>query len=860
MPLATASWVATVLACGRFEDLVVPPFGPRRRATRLGPTSASDAGTADDVFRARLARLLLPPWHAAVDFAPSAGVGTAGEDRGGSHGASADSTPEDLSRSDQEIEDAIFAVAGECGRDGPAGGDVEGPSVSGSSSAASGGVGRPMPRDAIPLTVEDPDAVGRGAEVAPESIGRLGDDVDGGGDAGRPSGPPGAGIEVADETDGGTPPSHKAAAVERANCDRGGADGGSRRPHEEGEEIEPDAHPAVTRVQNAHPSANAASKPMDREEELECSSERGEECTAGQNGTADDSSLDESRFAGAPLMLGVASWLPAFYSVAVHVFLSIPNERTLTALRHWRPVAVRVAYGALAASCGGVRLSPGRTGPGDIALIASVVAISAILLLKTRREEVDGPVPPHTSMEGRVVLVTGSNAGIGKETARQLYERGATVVFGCRSRARALAAMEDIDPAHSEGQENRRMVFVELDLARLASVRRAAAEFLSLELPLHVLILNAGLMRSRREVTEDGLEMTLAANVVGHFLLADLLLPRLRETAEADGESTRVITVSSSLYANARRGGGGGGTVPGLDLDDLQCARGRYGLFDRYAQTKLANVLFSQELGRRERLRVGPPPDGAPLTPEGPTKRSSKTRLTPIEGPDNVFGDDLFGNFAVVSSPSTSTPPKKMRRPRLTPVPSNITSSSDDESSSSSEDELGFEEIATPSTTPSPSPQKKNRKRLVPIPLDSDSDDDDGIGLGYDDVMPSPKSIEKATALTCGDRVKVRPAAVGTGYPVRSFCLHPGLVRTDVVRDMPWYLYYPNGLLSVFVAALQKTPRSGAYTSVHCATADCGGAPEAGYFVNSKPQPLREWACDADDAKGLWEKLSAMSS
>ena len=358
-----------------------------------------------------------------------------------------------MSQSDQEIEDAIFAaaVAGECERDGPAGGDVE----SSSGSAASGGVGRPdpaeddagesMPRDAIPSTVEDPDAVGRGAGIAPDTLveedapvkedggrtvadgdiseeregrsggsSRLGDGIDGGDDAGRLPGPRGtggtrpAGIEVADETDGGTPPSREAATVERANCDRGGADGDPRRPHEEGEEIEPDAHPAVTRVQNA------AFKPMDSEEEPECSIGKGEECTAGQNGKAGDASPNESRSAWAPLMFGIASWLPAFYSVAVHVFLSIPNERTLTALRHWRPVAVRVAYGALAASCGGVRLSPGRTGPGDIALIASVVAISAILLLRTRREEVDGPVPPHTSMEGRVVLVTGSNAGIGK--------------------------------------------------------------------------------------------------------------------------------------------------------------------------------------------------------------------------------------------------------------------------------------------------------------------------------------------------------------------------------------------------------------------------------------------------------------
>jgi len=696
--------------------------------------------------------------------------------------------------------------------------------------------------------------------------GRFGDMIDEGSDESdieKPPEPPQVAsearpteIEVANETNGEMLSTQETATVEPTDHDRGGADGDSRQPQDEQEERETEPeHPADTPVQDANSSAKVASKQMDQEGEPEGSSGLGEECTADRDGTADES--PGSRFAWTPLIFGIASWLPAIYSVAVHIFLSTPNERRLTALHHWRPVSARLAYGALV-SCCSVQFSLGRNGPRDMALVAATSAISAVLLHKTRRDEVDGHPPPRTPLGGRVVFITGCNTGIGKETARQLYQRGATVVFGCRSRARAAAAMKDIDPAYREGR-NQRMIFVELDLAKLTSVRRAAAEFLSLELPLHVLILNAGLMRSRREVTEDGLELTLAANVVGHFLLTDLLLPKLRETARAGRQSTRVVTVSSSLYAQASRRGGNGGAVPGLDLDDLQCTRKRYGLFEQYAQSKLANILFSQELGRREQLRVKSPPGGSrSLTPGGPRK-SSKTRLTPIEEPDNVFDDDLFGNFAVVSSPSTSAHTTKSHRPKLTPVGASNQTSSSDEESSDSEDELGFEEIATPSTTPSPSLRKKSRKRLM-----RDSEDDDDIGLGYDDVMSSPKQTEKAPAVE--DRTKVQPASKpvevddGIGYPVRSFCLHPGLVRTDVVRDMPWYLYYPNRLFSVFIAALQKTPRSGAYTSVYCATADCEGTSDTEYFVNSKPQPLLDWAFDSDDAKGLWDKLSVMSS
>lgn len=170
----------------------------------------------------------------------------------------------------------------------------------------------------------------------------------------------------------------------------------------------------------------------------------------------------------------------------------------------------------------------------SLGIVANVVT-SAYFIMNTRRKEVDGPSPPFPAtsdnsdesdnckstyralnMQNKVVLITGANAGIGLETARALYERGATVVLGCRSRERALDAMKSIDPAvkiDDHSSTKKQMHFLPLDLTSVSSVRKAAALFNEMQLPLHVLINNAGVMRQKREETEDGIEMTMAANV-----------------------------------------------------------------------------------------------------------------------------------------------------------------------------------------------------------------------------------------------------------------------------------------------------------------------------------------------------------
>jgi NAD(P)-dependent dehydrogenase (short-subunit alcohol dehydrogenase family) len=183
---------------------------------------------------------------------------------------------------------------------------------------------------------------------------------------------------------------------------------------------------------------------------------------------------------------------------------------------------------------------------------------------------------------GRTAVVTGADAGLGLATARALAERGATVVLACRDLAKAERAVERIrgDVGHANLQ------VVHLDLASLASVRKAAGELRSNYPRLDLLINNAGVMAVPYKRTEDGFELTLATNHLGHFALTGLLLKRLLATA-----GSRIVTVSSIAH---RRGV--------MHFDDLQSEH-RYRPGDAYGQSKLANLLFTYEL--QARLEAG---------------------------------------------------------------------------------------------------------------------------------------------------------------------------------------------------------------------------------------------------------------
>jgi retinol dehydrogenase 12 len=185
-----------------------------------------------------------------------------------------------------------------------------------------------------------------------------------------------------------------------------------------------------------------------------------------------------------------------------------------------------------------------------------------------------------SSLSGRVAIVTGANTGIGKVTARELAVRGAHVWIACRSPERARPVLDELRALTGED----RVELLALDLGDFASVRAAARGFLDRGLPLHLLVNNAGLSPRRGQSTKSGFELAFGVNHMGHFLLTKLLLGRIRESAPA-----RVVTVASRAHHDAR----------GIDFAALrEPTRTLTGLRE-YAVSKLANVLFSAELGRR---------------------------------------------------------------------------------------------------------------------------------------------------------------------------------------------------------------------------------------------------------------------
>lgn len=189
-------------------------------------------------------------------------------------------------------------------------------------------------------------------------------------------------------------------------------------------------------------------------------------------------------------------------------------------------------------------------------------------------------IPP---LGGRLYVVTGANSGIGLVTARELARKGAEVVLACRSTERGELAATSIRDAVLDAKVS----VSKLDLASLASVRafaeRLAAEHPSIaERGLDGLINNAGLMALPRTLTEDGFEMQLGTNHLGHFALTALLFPSLSKA-----RAGRVVNVSSLVHR-----------VGSLRFDDLMGEKS-YDKWGAYGQSKLANLVFTFELAKR---------------------------------------------------------------------------------------------------------------------------------------------------------------------------------------------------------------------------------------------------------------------
>jgi len=184
----------------------------------------------------------------------------------------------------------------------------------------------------------------------------------------------------------------------------------------------------------------------------------------------------------------------------------------------------------------------------------------------------------NTNMSGKVCIVTGANSGIGKVTALELARMGAHVVMVCRDRARGEAALAEIKQATGNDQ----LELMLCDLSSQADIRRFADEFKATHTRLDVLVNNAGVYLRKRQTTVDKLEATFAINHLGYFLLTNLLLDLLKQSAPS-----RIVNVSSGAHASGH-----------INFDDLQGEKSYSGV-KAYCNSKLANILFTRELARQ---------------------------------------------------------------------------------------------------------------------------------------------------------------------------------------------------------------------------------------------------------------------
>jgi NAD(P)-dependent dehydrogenase (short-subunit alcohol dehydrogenase family) len=185
----------------------------------------------------------------------------------------------------------------------------------------------------------------------------------------------------------------------------------------------------------------------------------------------------------------------------------------------------------------------------------------------------------HSSMQGKICMVTGANSGIGKATALELAQMGATVVMVCRDRARGEEARSEITTKSRKNAVD----LLQADLSSQQSIRQLVENFQRHYTHLHVLINNAGAaFTGRRRETVDGVEMTFAVNYLAPFLLTHLLLDVLKASAPA-----RIVNVSSGSHKAGY-----------IKLDNLQ-SKNPYRSMKVYGQAKLAVVLFTYELARR---------------------------------------------------------------------------------------------------------------------------------------------------------------------------------------------------------------------------------------------------------------------
>ncbi|KAI8578695.1 hypothetical protein K450DRAFT_246083 [Umbelopsis ramanniana AG] len=184
-------------------------------------------------------------------------------------------------------------------------------------------------------------------------------------------------------------------------------------------------------------------------------------------------------------------------------------------------------------------------------------------------------------MTGKVCIVTGGNTGIGKVCALELVKKNAHVIVASRTPSKALATIEEIKAE----TKSDKIEFIQLDLLSLASVTKFISEFKAKNLPLHLLLNNAGVMACPFALSEDGIESQFATNHLAHFYLTTQLLPILEQS-----QPSRIVNVSSSAHKML--------LFHGFTLDTLN-EKSKYSPSVAYARTKTCNVLFTRELDQR---------------------------------------------------------------------------------------------------------------------------------------------------------------------------------------------------------------------------------------------------------------------
>ncbi|XP_050436237.1 retinol dehydrogenase 14 [Adelges cooleyi] len=213
-----------------------------------------------------------------------------------------------------------------------------------------------------------------------------------------------------------------------------------------------------------------------------------------------------------------------------------------------------------------------------LSINAVLIAVIFLVTIKAYTWMTTGMYRGTTNMKGKVVIITGCNSGIGKETAKDMAKRGARLIMACRNLETSSTVKDEI----VKESGNTDVVLMQLDLSSLDSVRQFAAKVIKQEARLDVLVNNAGVANTfGKKTTEDGLELTMATNQYGPFLLTHLLLPLLKKSAPS-----RIVIVASDLYKLAK-----------LNLTKPNPTNQLPAYL--YYVSKYANIMFSNELARR---------------------------------------------------------------------------------------------------------------------------------------------------------------------------------------------------------------------------------------------------------------------